>query len=60
MRALRRLHATSPVALAPRPASWFTPEADPLLAHWQIRRALADPAVYHSAGRAPGDWPWLV
>ena len=47
------------LAVEPRHASWFTPEADALLAHWQAARALADP-VLHDAGGAPGGWPALV
>lgn len=47
------------VAVEPRHASWFTTEADALLAHWQAARVLADP-VLHPPGRAPGGWPWLV
>ncbi|EHL21885.1 hypothetical protein KYG_15715 [Acidovorax sp. NO-1] len=47
------------LAVEPRHASWFTPEADALLAHWQAARVLADP-VLHDAGRAPGGWPALV
>ena len=47
------------VALEPRHASWFTPEAEALLQHWRIARVLADP-VLHDAGRWPGGWPGLV
>jgi uncharacterized protein YecE (DUF72 family) len=54
LRALRRLHGTGSVALEPRHASWFTPEADALLADWHVGRVL------HPAGRAPGGWPGLV
>ena len=57
---LRRLLPSSVgLAVEPRHASWFTPEADALLAHWQAARVLADP-VLHDAGRSPGGWPALV
>lgn len=57
-KALRAQHA-GPVALEPRHASWFTPDADAVLGKHQIARVLADP-VRHDAGRAPGGWPGLV
>lgn len=60
MRLLRRLHGTGSVALEPRHASWFTPDADALLADWQVGRVLADPVLHHPAARAPGGWPGLV
>jgi uncharacterized protein YecE (DUF72 family) len=47
------------VALEPRHASWFAPEADALLARHRIGRVLADP-VLHDAAVAPGGWPGLV
>ena len=47
------------LAMEPRHASWFTPEADALLARFQVGRVLADP-VLHDAGTAPGGWPGLV
>ncbi|MBU1817667.1 MAG: DUF72 domain-containing protein, partial [Gammaproteobacteria bacterium] len=56
---LRGLHSTTSIAVEPRHASWFTPEGDALLAHWQAGRVLADP-VLHSTGNAPGGWPGLV
>ncbi|MBA3593286.1 MAG: DUF72 domain-containing protein [Pseudomonadota bacterium] len=55
---LRKRHAGA-VALEPRHASWFTPEADTLLKRQRIGRVLADP-VLHDAGSAPGGWPGLV
>lgn len=58
--ALRRLHGDGAVALEPRHASWFTPEADALLADWQVGRVLADPVLHQPAGCAPGGWPGLV
>jgi uncharacterized protein YecE (DUF72 family) len=59
LRSLRRLHAGGSLAVEPRHASWFTAEADALLADWHAARVLADP-VLHTAGRAPGGWPELV
>lgn len=47
------------IALEPRHASWFTPEADALLAEHQVGRVLADP-VLHDGAAAPGGWPGLV
>jgi uncharacterized protein YecE (DUF72 family) len=54
---LERLREGFPAALAmePRHASWFEPEADGLLRELQIARVLADP-VRHDAGRWPGGW----
>ncbi len=56
---LRRLQSTVGVAVEPRHASWFTPEGDALLVHWQAARVLADPVLHHT-GRMPGGWPRLV
>jgi uncharacterized protein YecE (DUF72 family) len=47
------------LALEPRHASWFEPEADALLRSLQVARVLADP-VRHETGRAPGGWPQRV
>jgi uncharacterized protein YecE (DUF72 family) len=58
MRTLRRLHGGD-VAIEPRHASWFSPEADALLRELRLARVLADP-VRHDAGRQPGGWPDLV
>lgn len=58
-RSLRRLHGDGGVAVEPRHASWFTPQGEALLAHWQAARVLADP-VLHDPGRWPGGWPGLV
>jgi uncharacterized protein YecE (DUF72 family) len=55
---LRSRHAGA-VAMEPRHASWFTPEADALLRAQQVARVLADP-VRHEAGRVPGGWPGRV
>jgi uncharacterized protein YecE (DUF72 family) len=47
------------LAMEPRHASWFTPDADALLRDAQVARVLADP-VRHDAGRWPGGWPQRV
>lgn len=47
------------LAMEPRHATWFEPEADALLRELQIARVLADP-VRHDAGRWPGGWPQRV
>ena len=47
------------LALEPRHASWFTPDADALLRDFQVARVLADP-VRHDPGRWPGGWPQRV
>jgi uncharacterized protein YecE (DUF72 family) len=47
------------LAMEPRHATWFEPEADALLRDLQIARVLADP-VRHDAGRLPGGWPGRV
>lgn len=47
------------VALEPRHASWFMPEADALLAEHRVGRVLADP-VLHDSATAPGGWLGLV
>lgn len=56
--ALLRARHGGAVALEPRHASWFTPQADALLERAQIARVQADPAR-HPAGQAPGGWPGL-
>ncbi|MDO9406132.1 MAG: DUF72 domain-containing protein [Polaromonas sp.] len=56
--ALRARHPGA-VALEPRHASWFTPEADAWLAGLKVARVLADP-VLHDQGRLPGGDPALV
>jgi uncharacterized protein YecE (DUF72 family) len=56
--ALRELFAGE-VACEPRHASWFTPEADALLAVYQVARVAADPAVVPEASE-PGGWKGLV
>jgi len=47
------------MACEPRHASWFTPEAEQLLAEFQIARVAADPAPL-PAGRWPGGWNGLI
>ena len=56
---LLRSRFAGALAMEPRHASWFTPEADALLHGLQVARVLADP-VRHDAGRFPGGWPGLV
>ncbi|NMM90205.1 hypothetical protein B2J88_38745 [Rhodococcus sp. SRB_17] len=56
--ALLRARHGGAVALEPRHASWFTPQADALLHAAQISRVQADP-VLHAGGSAPGGWPGL-
>lgn len=51
---LRRRHI-GPVAVEPRHASWFSVEADSLIATFRFARVLADP-VRHVAGAAPSGW----
>ena len=46
------------VVCDPRNASWFTPEADQLLAHYRVARAAVDPAPVE-AGATPGGWSGL-
>ncbi|WP_421915483.1 DUF72 domain-containing protein [Mesorhizobium sp.] len=47
------------LACEPRHASWFTPEADALLAACGVARIAADPATVPSAA-LPGGWPGLA
>lgn len=55
---LRASHAGA-IAMEPRHATWFEPQADALLCDLRIARVLADP-VRHEPGRRPGGWPGLV
>jgi len=57
--ALLRKRFAGALALEPRHASWFTPEADALLIAHEVARVLADP-VRHEAGHWPGGWPRRV
>jgi uncharacterized protein YecE (DUF72 family) len=57
--ALLRGRFPGALALEPRHASWFTPDADALLHDHEVARVLADP-VRHEAGRWPGGWPRRV
>jgi uncharacterized protein YecE (DUF72 family) len=50
-----RMRCDRALAMEPRHASWFTPEADALLRDLQVARVLADP-VRHEPGRWPGGW----
>ena len=58
-KALRQRHQHG-VAVEPRHASWFDPQADALLRSFEAARVLADP-VRHATGRYPGGWVagWL-
>jgi uncharacterized protein YecE (DUF72 family) len=56
--AVRERHA-GPVACEPRHATWFTPEADALLAAASIARVAADPVRAPGADE-PGGWPGLA
>ena len=47
------------VACEPRHASWFTPEADRLLADWRVARVAADPSPAPRASE-PGGWGGLA
>jgi len=47
------------VSAEPRHPSWFAPEADALLAAFQVARVLADP-LRHPDGARPGGWRGLV
>ncbi|MDB5673083.1 MAG: hypothetical protein JWM65_65 [Sphingomonas bacterium] len=57
----RQLDKTIPqadIACEPRHASWFTAEANDLLAGLHVARVAADPAILPIAGE-PGGWPGL-
>lgn len=59
---LRRRYA-GPLALEPRHASWFGPEAESLLQDVAVARVAADPAKVVAAGAPGGDpaltyWRW--
>lgn len=56
--ALRRRYGGA-VACEPRHPSWFTPEAERLLAEREVARVAADPAVVPQAAE-PGGWDGLV
>ncbi|MEO8287659.1 MAG: DUF72 domain-containing protein [Chloroflexota bacterium] len=47
------------VACEPRHATWFAPEADVLMADYQVARVAADPSVVEEASM-PGGWGGLV
>lgn len=57
-RALRQRHA-GPAACEPRHATWFTPEADALLAAASVARVAADPVRAPGADQ-PGGWTGLA
>jgi uncharacterized protein YecE (DUF72 family) len=54
-----RRQFTGGVVCEPRHPSWFIPEAEQMLAQYQIARAAADPAVLPEAS-LPGGWGGLV
>jgi uncharacterized protein YecE (DUF72 family) len=54
-----RQHTDGPVALEPRHASWFEPDAEALLIEHRVARVAADPAKVPKAA-TPGGWPGLV
>ncbi|WP_422924612.1 DUF72 domain-containing protein [Singulisphaera sp. PoT] len=47
------------LACEPRHKTWFSPEAEELLASYEVARVAADPAVVPSAAE-PGGWPGLL
>ncbi len=55
---LRRRH-DGRVACEPRHRTWFVPEADAMLAGFQVARVAADPAVVAEAAE-PGGWRGLI
>jgi uncharacterized protein YecE (DUF72 family) len=57
--ALLRSRFSGSVVCEPRHATWFTPEAQALLADAQVARVAADPAKIAQAA-APGGWPSLA
>lgn len=56
---LLRRHWPAKVAMEPRHASWFAPDADKMMRELAVARVLADP-VRHESGRAPGGWRGFV
>ncbi len=54
-----RERATGNIVCEPRHASWFTDEAEQLLASFEVARVAADPALSDRAA-APGGWDGLV
>lgn len=54
-----REHFSGSVVCEPRHASWFSPEAETLLAKHNIARVAADPAL-NAAAAEPGGWEGLV
>lgn len=49
----------APIVCEPRHASWFTPDAEQLLAGHRVARVAADPPPVAGASE-PGGWPGLV
>ena len=54
-----RARAPGPLVCEPRHPTWFSDDADALLARHQVARAAADPARHPAAG-SPGGWPGLA
>ena len=54
-----RAGTEQPLVCEPRHVSWFEPDAEDLLASFQIARAAADPARHPDAG-IPGGWRGLA
>jgi uncharacterized protein YecE (DUF72 family) len=50
---------TGQVVCEPRHPSWFTPDTNALLTHFQVARVAADPAIVPQAAK-PGGWSGLV
>ncbi len=57
--ALLRERWPGDVAVEPRHASWFAPEAEAMLTAARAARVLADP-VLHPTGERPGGWPAMA
>jgi uncharacterized protein YecE (DUF72 family) len=55
---LRELHAGN-IALEPRNAAWFTPQAERMLSEFEIARVAADPAKGSARAAHPGGWAGL-
>ena len=54
-----RRRVDGPLVCEPRHASWFSAEANAMLAHHRVARVAADPAPVPAAAQ-PGGWPALV
>ncbi|HEX6645432.1 MAG TPA: DUF72 domain-containing protein, partial [Gemmatimonadales bacterium] len=54
-----RARFAGPLAAEPRHPTWFTPEAEEMLAHFEVARVAADPACA-PGGDEPGGWRGLA